>query len=171
MIFKKTSFKKAKPIWEKGEQKTQNHTILFESFVKQAPTAVLRISGYTGYQVFINGEFVHWGPARAGRGYYRVDEFIIGKYLKDKNNRISVLSTGYYTDSFEWFKEPSFICAEIEANDSISLTRVILTGKHIYIKIKYKRFKDILFKELLLKFMITDIVPILFPLRDELCLK
>ena len=119
MIFKKTSFKKAKPIWEKGEQKTQNHTILFESFVKQAPTAVLRISGYTGYQVFINGEFVHWGPARAGRGYYRVDELSIGKYLKDKNNRISVLSTGYYTDSFEWFKEPSFICAEIEANDSI----------------------------------------------------
>ena len=112
-------FKKAKPIWEKGKQTTQNHTILYETELQAHESAILRISGHTGYQVFVNNIFVHWGPARAGRGYYRVDELHIGKYLTAEKNVIAVLSTGYYCDSFEWLKEPSFFCAEIEIDDKI----------------------------------------------------
>ena len=96
-----------------------NHALKFETRVGKYENAVLRISGYTGYQVFVNGEFVHWGPARAGRGHYRVDELYIGKYLLSEENVITVLSTGYYCDTFQWLKEPSFLCAEIESSGEI----------------------------------------------------
>ena len=119
MIFKNTSFKKAIPIWEKGMQTEQNHAVLFETIVDGRAEALLRISGYTGYQIFVNEQFVHWGPARAGRGYYRVDEIPLCAYLKDGRNAITVLATGYYCHSFEWFKEPSFLCAEIEKDGEI----------------------------------------------------
>lgn len=121
MIFKEKTFNKALPVWVKGKQTEQNFTVLYETVFDGCHGDVtLRISGYTGYQVFVNGEFVHWGPARAGRGYYRVDELLLDKYIVNGKNTIDVLATGYYCNSFEWLKEPSFFCAELEINGTVT---------------------------------------------------
>lgn len=120
MLFEAVNFEKARPVWEKGMQKELNHSLKFVSGIAKRRDALLRISGYTGYQVFINGEFVHFGPARAGRGHYRVDEISIGNYLTEEINEVSVFSTGYYCDTFEWLKEPSFFCAEIVCSGNIA---------------------------------------------------
>ena len=119
MIFSEARFIKALPVWERGMQRELNHALKFTADVGKYTNALLRISGHTGYQVFINGEFVHYGPARAGRGYYRVDEIRIEKYLTRDENTLVIIATGYFCDSFEWLKEPSFICAEIEADREI----------------------------------------------------
>ncbi len=119
MLFKEIKFEKACPVWEKGMQTELNHSLKFVSDIEKSKNAFLRICGYTGYQVFINGEFIHFGPARAGRGYYRVDEIDISKYLTTTDNIVTVISTGYYCDTFEWLKEPSFLCAEIICNGEV----------------------------------------------------
>jgi hypothetical protein len=119
MIFSEARFIKALPVWERGMQRELNHALKFTADVGKYTNALLRISGHTGYQVFINGEFVHYGPARAGRGYYRVDEILIEKYLTRDENTLVIIATGYFCDSFEWLKEPSFVCAEIEADREI----------------------------------------------------
>ena len=119
MIFEKIKFSKARPVWEKGKQRELNHSLRFVSHVGRSENAILRISGYTGYQVFINGEFVHYGPARAGRGYYRTDEINVSTMLTESDNEVTVLSTGYFCDTFEWLKEPSFFCAEIVCDGKI----------------------------------------------------
>ena len=75
------------------------------------------------------------GPARAGRGYYRVDEVDIGKYLTEQKNTVSVISTGYYCESFEYFKEPSFVCAEIVSGDSI----IAYTGGELWKAYSYNQ--------------------------------
>ena len=119
MIYKEKSFIKARPIWEVGKQMTLNHTLLFETEIDKGENILLRVTGYTGYQIFINGKFIHWGPARAGREYYRVDELELDRYITEDKNKITVISTGYYCESFQWFKEPSFFCAEIETDGEI----------------------------------------------------
>ena len=119
MLFEEINFVKARPVWEKGMQKELNHSLKFVSHIGASNDAHLRISGYTGYRVFINGEFVHYGPARAGRGYYRTDEIDISRYLTKEVNDVTVFSTGYYCDTFEWLKEPSFLCAEIISGSEV----------------------------------------------------
>ncbi|MBE6634778.1 MAG: hypothetical protein E7617_01070 [Ruminococcaceae bacterium] len=119
MIFAESHFIKALPVWECGMQKELNHALRFVADVRDYSDALLRISGHTGYQVFINGRFIHYGPARAGRGYYRVDELDVGKYLTRGENRILILASGYFCDSFEWLKEPSFIIAELVSDGKV----------------------------------------------------
>lgn len=119
MLFQQTKFIKAKPVWEKGSENDFNHALRFEADVKKSENALLSISGYTGYQVFINNKFVHYGPARAGRGHYRVDKLDISEYLTKENNVVSVLATGYACSTFQWLKEPSFISAEIFCDGEI----------------------------------------------------
>lgn len=120
MIFSEARFRKALPVWERGMERELNHALKLFAAVGRASDVLLRVSGYTGYQIFINGEFVHYGPARAGRGYYRIDEIEIGKYLTREENSLVIIASGYFCDSFEWLKEPSFICAEIVADGEVA---------------------------------------------------
>lgn len=106
------TFQKALPVWEAGEETSPNRRLLFESLCPRGE-ATLVISGHTGYRVFVNGTFVHAGPGRAGRGYYRVDEIALSPYLTQAENRICVEATGFYCYSYEWLREPSFLCAEL----------------------------------------------------------
>ena len=87
MDFKTVEFKKASPVWlrERGEE--QNITVLMQTFVPNGSNTELHMAGHCSYQVYINGVFVFFGPARAGRGYYRVDKLPIGKYLTEKENK------------------------------------------------------------------------------------
>ena len=84
MEFKAVNFKKASPVWLRDRGDEKNITVLMQTFIPADNNTEIHMAGHCSYQVYINGEFVFFGPARAGRGYYRVDKLPIGKYLTEK---------------------------------------------------------------------------------------
>ncbi|MBQ7335320.1 MAG: hypothetical protein IJW92_02470 [Clostridia bacterium] len=119
MLYQTVQFQKAVPVWEKNKNREMNQMLLFEAHVAKKPKMLLRISGYTSYRVFVNGTLIHYGPARAAHGFYRVDEISIEAYLTEGENRVCVLSTGYCCRSFCWLRQPSFLCAELVAENTV----------------------------------------------------
>ncbi len=120
MICQPISFQKALPVWERGKSQEMNQRLLFTANCPAQKNVLLRVSGYTSYQIFVNDTLVSIGPARAGKGYYRVDEIPLDPYLKEgQSNCINVLCTGYYCRNFYIRREPSFFCAEIVCNGQI----------------------------------------------------
>ena len=94
-----------------------NHSLLFRARVPAAKRAVLRIAGHTRFQVRVNGRFLASGPARAGHGWYRVDEYPLDGLLEEAENVISVMVAGYNANSFAYLDEPSFLCCEVVAGE------------------------------------------------------
>lgn len=119
---KKYQFKKALPIWAADGERL-NRCLLFETFTDRSEGLLLKMAGHFSYELFINGKFVCYGPARAGRGYFKVDEIHIGKYLTKEKNRILVLVNGFNCYAYQTTFAPSFFCAEIcDGEDALSYT-------------------------------------------------
>ena len=112
MIFNKASFTYAKPIFIKDRCLEKNLTMLLTTELGPDAEAVMKMSGHCSYQVYVNGTFVHFGPARAGKHHYRVDELPIGKYLKNETNLISVLVSSYNCMSYYHMNGEGFFCCE-----------------------------------------------------------
>ncbi len=108
----KTEFKKALPIWAADGEKL-NRCLLFETFTVKNEGLHLKMAGHFSYELFINGKFVCYGPARAGRGYFKVDKIELSEYLTAKINRILVLVNGFNCYGYQTTFAPSFLCAEI----------------------------------------------------------
>ncbi len=108
---KKFEFKKAVPVWIKGEEKEMNVSLLLSA--KAGRNAKLDITGHSLYQVFVNGELLSEGPARAGHGYYRADRLDLSRLASEDENDIRIIVAGYNVNSFYLLDEPSFVCAEL----------------------------------------------------------
>ena len=69
-------FAAAKPVWPKWMALERNLFVGFEAHfdAKEGERPLLRITGASDYRISLNGEHVGWGPARAAKGYFRVDE-------------------------------------------------------------------------------------------------
>ena len=119
MVYQTEKFNQALPIWEKGTATAMNRSLMLCAKLSAEANAVLRIAGHTGYRIFINERFVSLGPARAGRGFYRVDEIPIGAYLTEPVNTLTVLATGYNCSSYYMLNAPSFLCAEVLADGRV----------------------------------------------------
>lgn len=118
-ISKEYSFIQAVPVWEKGEELTKNHSLVFRAVIDGNEEITLRIASHARYQIFVDGVFFAAGPARAGHGFYRVSEYTLGKELCEKKTVISIIAAGYNVNSFYLLDMPSFICAEIQRGDEI----------------------------------------------------
>jgi hypothetical protein len=66
-------FKLAKPIFPKGMNKDMNVFAAFCGKVDSLKNAKISLTAYTFYQIYVNGKFVAYGPARTAKGYARVD--------------------------------------------------------------------------------------------------
>lgn len=106
-------FEKAIPVWQKGKACEKNHSLLFRVIAGKSDNTVLRLTGSSLYQIFVNGEFVAAGPARAAHGYYRVDEIDVTQNLKLEDNVIVIQVAGYYINTFYTLEQPAFLCAEL----------------------------------------------------------
>ncbi len=132
-LSKEYIFREAAPVWEKGEELTKNHSLIFRAIIKGSEELKLSIASHSRYQIFVNGEFFAAGPARAGHGFYRVSEYTLKNELSEKTNIISIIAAGYNVNSFYLLDMPSFLCAEIEKNGEI----VCATGKTGFEVIRY----------------------------------
>ena len=112
-------FEKATPIWMKIKRESINYQAGFRcDFNAEAEgECTLRITGATLYRIFINGEFVGYGPARAGDGYIRYDEITLN--VNKGLNMLAVEVAGYNCPSFYTMKIASFLCAEIYKNGEV----------------------------------------------------
>ena len=114
-------FKKARPIWPVGRQLEKNLTVVFNAQFDHpgGGPAELRIAGSTLYRIYLNGEFIGHGPARAGHGYYRVDSWNLSKSLVTGKNILRVEVAGYNVNSYYLLDQPSFIQAEVVSGDKV----------------------------------------------------
>ena len=110
-------FKKAQPVWAENRENEMNVALVFTAFCPKSDDAVLSVTGSSYYNVYVNGEFLAVGPARAAHDYYRVDKLNI---KADKQiNEVKIIVYGYAVNSFYHMDQPSFVCAEIENENGV----------------------------------------------------
>ena len=73
-------FKKAIPVFASGKESELNYHIVLRAEAESLKDTALFISAFSFYRLTVNGEFVSFGPARAAKGYARVDEIPLSFY-------------------------------------------------------------------------------------------
>lgn len=115
MAFSATSaevcFQEARPVWPEGRESEKNLFVSFRAVADKPST--LRITASSLYRVLVNGVFVAHGPARAGHGFYRVDEWSLPP------GTVEIEVAGYNVNSFYLLDQPSFLQAEMVANGNV----------------------------------------------------
>lgn len=117
----KLSFQSAQPVWPDGREKEKNLLVGFRVRF-QAPAAkpvVLKLTASSLYRAFLNGEFLGHGPARAGHGAYRVDEWDLTPRLRPGDNLLALEVAGYNVNSFYLLDQPAFLQAEVTAGGQV----------------------------------------------------
>ena len=118
-------FKKAIPIFAKGEEKSLNYPLTLCATTDSLEGAKLYISAFSFYRLYVNGSFVCSGPARTAKGYARVDEIELDKYNIDGENSIEIQSVGYNCGSLSTARQSSFIVCELRRDDEV----ILYTGR------------------------------------------
>jgi alpha-L-rhamnosidase len=115
--------KKAIPVWAEGREKEMNLTLGFHGVFQTLKNedCKLRITASTLYRVFLNGEFLGYGPARAAVGFFRVDEYDLRNRLQKGENLLAIEVAGYNVNTYYTLDQPSFLQAEVESSGKIVL--------------------------------------------------
>lgn len=118
-------FLNAKPIWVEGKECEVNCRVQFKALCPRTENAEIHIATSGIYNLFINGEFVSYGPARAGKNHFRMEKFDISRYLTEDENTVVIEVAGYYCSNFYIMQQPSFLQAEIVVSNSV----VVYSGR------------------------------------------
>jgi len=118
-------FKKALPIWVKDKEAEIHLRVQFKAIIKKESNCTIKIATSGIYNLWINNKFVCYGPARAGKGYFRLDEIEMSEFLNQDSNILILEVDGYNTNSFAIQNQLSFLQAEIVSNDKV----LAYTGK------------------------------------------
>jgi len=81
----------------------------------------LRITARTFYKVFLNGDFVFYGPARAAHENARVDVVDLGASVRLGTNNLAIEVAGYNVGNLYVTGEYSFVMAEVECDGDVLL--------------------------------------------------
>lgn len=114
-------FQSALPIWPEGRSEEMNVFAEFRAeFVQLDPgPAMLRVTGATQYRIHVNGEYAGYGPARAGHGFYRVDEIDLTRWLHRGTNSVVIEVAGYNSNGYSLLDQPSFLQAEVVVSGKV----------------------------------------------------
>ncbi len=114
-------FSHAVPVWLKGMEREMNICAEVILEVRNIQNPVIYLTGATFYQVFVNGELIHYGPERKAAGYAAIDKVVLSENLKDTEVVIRV--AGYNCRCFNGCTGVSFIQAEVfDGSDLIAAT-------------------------------------------------
>ena len=108
------------PIWPEGRETEKNLFVGFRAVFNcsEQKGPLLRIAASSLYRAYLNGQFIGHGPARGPHGFYRVDEWPLGSYLRGRNV-LAIEVAGYNVNSFYLLDEPAFLQAEIVCDGRI----------------------------------------------------
>ena len=118
-------FERAKPIWVTNRESEVNLRVQFKAVIEKNEVAIIKIATSGMYQLWVNGSFVSYGPARAGKNHFRMDEIDITHKLSDRHNVIIIEVAGYNANSFAVQNQKSFLQAEIADENGV----IAFTGK------------------------------------------
>ena len=114
-------FEKAIPVWSKDREKEIHLRLRFKAIIDrpEAADCIVKLATSGIYNLYVNGKFVSYGPARAGRGHFRIDEYDISPCLNDGKNIVVIEVCGYNITSYYLQKQASFLTAEIVAGGDV----------------------------------------------------
>ena len=114
-------FQTALPVWPEGKETERNLLVEFRATFERPDDQLVtvRLAASTLYRVYVNGQFQGHGPARAGHGFYRVDEWNVTDKLQAGRNEIVIEVAGYNINSFYLLDQPSFLQAEVIAGNKV----------------------------------------------------
>lgn len=116
-------FTKAQPIFIKGKNREMNFQAGFVCRINSVDQKKysLKMAAVSFCRIKLDGEFLHYGPARAPHGYLKVDELELK--LKPGEHILTFEVAGYNCSSFYTYDTPSMLCCEIfEDNEVIAYT-------------------------------------------------
>jgi alpha-L-rhamnosidase len=114
-------FDKARAIWLNGNSREMNIQAGFRTVIKATAGSAydILITASTFYRLWVNGQFVMFGPARAAHGYLRVDCVSITDFIVDGDNLIAIEVAGYNCICLYHKCLESFLQAEIRENGKV----------------------------------------------------
>ena len=114
-------FLEARPIWPAGLEEEKNLFAGFRAVFQCEPgrRPAVRIAASTMYRCFLNGTHLGYGPARAGHGHYRVDEWDAGDLVRPGENVLAIEVAGYNVNSYYLLDQPAFLQAELTCGDDV----------------------------------------------------
>ena len=118
-------FQQAKPVFPKGKELEKNLLATFRAETGSLRHATLHITAVSFYQVYVNGAFVGFGPARTAKGYARVDILPLNDFDAGEKNEIVIAVVGYNVMSLSTVCQPSFLCAEVRRDGEV----IAFTGR------------------------------------------
>lgn len=120
-------FKNALAVWSKNREKEIHLRLRFKTIIDRpnAADCIVKLATSGIYNLYVNGKFISYGPARAGRGHFRVDEYDVLPYLHDGKNVVVIEAVGYNITSYYLQRQPAFLTAEIVAAGAV----LAYTGK------------------------------------------
>ena len=117
--------KSALPVWGENLDGEKNiHLMLKADILGNFDNICIATS--ESYQLFLNGKMYAMGPARAGKGQFRVDEIKIYDEDLSEKNTIEILVCSYGVASYCQVLQQPFICAEIMCCEKV----LAATGKN-----------------------------------------
>ena len=113
------AFNAAKSVWPEGREARMNDFVEFRaSFeVKDGDMPVLRVTGCSVYRIRLNGEFAGYGPARAAKGFFRVDEWPLA--AKAGRNDLVIEVSAYNCRTFYIPMQTPFLQAEVVVGNRV----------------------------------------------------
>ena len=107
-------FRKANPVWEKDKSAEKNYELYFRCQLGKQTDVTLRIATSCEYQLWINGIFIAFGPAKAAHGFFKVDTVLLDGYLHEQINTVVLKTVSANINSFAVLDQPPFVTAEID---------------------------------------------------------
>ena len=116
--------------------KDKNISVLFKvDFLKQEK-ATLVLAGEIEYQVFLNGELISYGPAKAAHNYHRIDEIKLKNLLE--NNRLIIIIASYRVNNFDRVNEPPFVRFELKGEKELIAASNLNSEAFLY-NVRYQK--------------------------------
>lgn len=112
-------FLKAIPVYAEGKTRLMNTHVLFRQSTDSLEHTLLYIAAYSFYHLWVNGQFVFFGPSRAAGGYGRVEVIDLTPYHKQDGNEIVVEVAGYACGSLASVDQPSYLAAELRREETV----------------------------------------------------
>ncbi|MBR1921493.1 MAG: hypothetical protein IJ829_05770, partial [Kiritimatiellae bacterium] len=99
------AFTAARPVWPTGRATRMNDFVAFRASFEanEGERPILRVTGSSVYRIRLNGEFAGYGPARAAKGFFRVDEWPLA--AREGPNDLSIEVSAYNCNNYyipEW---------------------------------------------------------------------
>jgi alpha-L-rhamnosidase len=114
----------ARPVWVQDREKEMNLNLGFRAAFQseKGQSVTIKIAASTVYRVFLNGEFIGSGPARAAHGYFRIDEYSVETQVKSGENILAIEVAGYNVNTYNTLDQPSFLLSEVVVDGEIALS-------------------------------------------------